>query len=50
MDHIPTSGPETSTYGGNTSCVDISAEGWHLVLDGGSGIRNSNTGDRPSQQ
>lgn len=45
---IPTSGPETSTYGGNTSCVDISAEGWHLVLDGGSGIRNSNTDSRPA--
>lgn len=47
---IPTSGPETSTYGGNTSCVDISAEGWHLVLDAGSGIRNSNTVNVPESK
>ncbi len=44
---ISTSGPETSTYGGNTSCVDISAEGYHLVLDAGSGIRNSTAGSLP---
>lgn len=37
---IPTSGPEVKHYGGNTSCVEISAEGWKLVLDGGSGIRS----------
>lgn len=45
---IPTSGPATEKYGGNTSCTDVSAEGWQLVLDAGSGIRNSNTGDRPA--
>ncbi len=44
---IPTSGPDTEIYGGNTSCTDVSAEGWNLVLDGGSGMRNSNTGARP---
>lgn len=44
---IPTSGPATEKYGGNTSCTDVSAEGWQLVLDAGSGMRNSNTGDRP---
>ncbi|HRX94196.1 MAG TPA: MBL fold metallo-hydrolase [Chitinophagaceae bacterium] len=37
---IPTSGPGVKYYGGNTSCVEISAEGWKLVLDGGSGISN----------
>lgn len=36
---IPTFGPDYSTYGGNTCCTDITAEGWWIVLDGGSGIR-----------
>jgi ribonuclease BN (tRNA processing enzyme) len=45
---IPTSGPEVEHYGGNTSCTDITAEGWRLVLDGGSGMRHSNIHDRPS--
>jgi len=45
---IPTSGPATEKYGGNTSCTDVSAEGWHLVLDAGSGMRNSNTGEMPA--
>ncbi|MEO5947026.1 MAG: MBL fold metallo-hydrolase [Chitinophagaceae bacterium] len=45
---IPTSGPATEKYGGNTSCTDVSAEGWQLVLDAGSGMRNSNTGDGPA--
>lgn len=40
---IPTPGPETEIYGGNTSCVDVSEDGWVLVLDGGSGMRNSNS-------
>lgn len=44
---IPTSGPETEYYGGNTSCVDVWLNGWTLVLDGGSGMRQSNTGQRP---
>lgn len=35
---LPTSGPETSGFGGNTSCTSVSADGWMLVLDGGSGI------------
>jgi len=35
---IPCTGPETSGYGGNTSCCDASEDGWLLVLDGGSGI------------
>lgn len=37
---IPTSGPDVKHYGGNTSCAEVTAEGWKLVLDGGSGIRN----------
>ena len=45
---IPTSGPDTEKYGGNTSCVDISEDGWVLVLDGGSGMRQSNTGANPN--
>lgn len=40
---IPTPGPDTEIYGGNTSCVDVSEEGWALVLDGGTGMRNSNS-------
>jgi ribonuclease BN (tRNA processing enzyme) len=36
---IPISGPETSLYGGNTSCVTVLEDGWILVLDGGTGIQ-----------
>ena len=35
----PTSGPETTYYGGNTSCIDVWEDGWLLILDGGSGIQ-----------
>jgi phosphoribosyl 1,2-cyclic phosphodiesterase len=44
---IPTSGPDTEVYGGNTSCTDIMAEGWQLVLDAGSGIRNAGKREKP---
>lgn len=37
---IPSTHPETKGYGGNTSCVEVVAEGWRLVLDAGSGIQN----------
>jgi phosphoribosyl 1,2-cyclic phosphodiesterase len=47
---IPTAEPDTTYYGGNTSCVDVSENGWRLVLDGGSGMRNSNTGERPENK
>ena len=47
---IPTSGPDTDFYGGNTSCVDVEEDGWVLVLDGGSGMRKSNTGERPANK
>jgi phosphoribosyl 1,2-cyclic phosphodiesterase len=36
---IPTTGPETENYGGNTSCVTVSHGDYVLVLDGGTGIR-----------
>ena len=37
---IPTPGPETARYGGNTSCVHVQDEaGTHIVLDAGTGIR-----------
>jgi phosphoribosyl 1,2-cyclic phosphodiesterase/ActR/RegA family two-component response regulator len=36
---IPTPGPDTVRYGGNTSCVEVRADGEIVVLDAGSGIR-----------
>jgi phosphoribosyl 1,2-cyclic phosphodiesterase len=36
---IPTPGPGTVRYGGNTSCVEVRADGEIIVLDAGSGIR-----------
>src|ERR1700710_1216352 len=36
---IPVPGPSTVRYGGNTSCVEIRADGELIVLDAGSGIR-----------
>ena len=36
---IPTPGPQTVYYGGNTSCVEVRADGELIVLDAGSGIR-----------
>jgi phosphoribosyl 1,2-cyclic phosphodiesterase len=36
---IPTPGPTTVHYGGNTSCVEIRADGQIIVLDAGTGIR-----------
>jgi phosphoribosyl 1,2-cyclic phosphodiesterase len=37
---IPTPGPSTVRYGGNTSCVEVRlADGTLVVLDGGTGIR-----------
>jgi phosphoribosyl 1,2-cyclic phosphodiesterase len=36
---IPTPGPHTLRYGGNTSCVEVSSEdGTLIVLDGGTGV------------
>lgn len=39
---IPTTGADTKDFGGNTSCVEVDAEDWLLVLDGGSGIHGVN--------
>ena len=37
---IPTPGPETVNYGGNTSCIEVALEnGAVFVLDAGTGIR-----------
>jgi phosphoribosyl 1,2-cyclic phosphodiesterase len=37
---VPTPGPETVTYGGNTSCVEVALDDeTALVLDAGTGIR-----------
>jgi phosphoribosyl 1,2-cyclic phosphodiesterase len=38
---IPAPGPETTRYGGNTSCVEVTLDdGSTLVLDAGTGIRS----------
>ncbi len=42
---IPTTSPSTKEYGGNTSCIEVTADGWLLVLDAGSGIQNLNHSD-----
>ncbi len=36
---IPTPGPSTVHYGGNTSCVELRADGQLIILDSGTGIR-----------
>ena len=36
---VPTPGPATVRYGGNTSCVELRADGELIVLDAGTGIR-----------
>jgi phosphoribosyl 1,2-cyclic phosphodiesterase len=37
---IPSPGPSTVRYGGNTPCVELrTAEGWLVILDAGTGIR-----------
>jgi phosphoribosyl 1,2-cyclic phosphodiesterase len=38
---VPSPGPETTRYGGNTSCVQVTlSDGTIVVLDAGTGIRN----------
>jgi phosphoribosyl 1,2-cyclic phosphodiesterase len=38
---IPSPGPLTVRYGGNTPCVEVrTADGWLVVLDAGTGIRD----------
>jgi len=36
---IPTPGPTTLQYGGNTSCVEVRAGGRIIILDAGTGLR-----------
>src|SRR2546422_5343376 len=36
---LPLPGPSTVRYGGNTSCVEVRADGEIIVLDAGTGIR-----------
>ena len=36
---IPTPGPSTVFFGGNTSCVELRVDGELIILDAGSGIR-----------
>jgi len=48
---IPAPGPETTRYGGNTSCVQLTLpDGSMLVLDAGTGIRNLGIALRPTTQ
>lgn len=50
---IPTPGPSTVRYGGNTSCIEVRADDEIVILDAGSGIRplglelEREFGDRP---
>jgi phosphoribosyl 1,2-cyclic phosphodiesterase/CheY-like chemotaxis protein len=37
---IPTPGPGTAFFGGNTSCVEVRADGELIILDAGTGIRS----------
>jgi len=36
---IPTPGPSTLKYGGNTSCLEVRADGQIVILDAGTGLR-----------
>ena len=37
---VPAPGPQTTRYGGNTSCVEVTlSDGTRLILDAGTGIR-----------
>lgn len=36
---IPTPGPETVRYGGDTTCIEVRAGGELIIIDAGSGIR-----------
>ncbi len=47
---IPMSGPDTKFYGGNTPCIEVSEEGWLLVLDGGSGMQRMNVSKSSSNK
>ncbi|MDQ6656169.1 MAG: response regulator [Verrucomicrobiota bacterium] len=40
---IPVPGASTVRYGGNTTCIELRADGEIIILDAGSGIRNLGT-------
>ena len=40
---IPTPGPRTVKYGGNTSCVEVRCGSELIILDAGTGIRELGT-------
>lgn len=45
---IPTTGPETKSYGGQTSCVRVTEDETLIILDAGSGIQSFNEVDIPN--
>ncbi|MGH2374934.1 MAG: MBL fold metallo-hydrolase [bacterium] len=46
---LPSAGPDTVRYGGNTSCVEVrGADGTCLILDAGTGIRRLGAAIEPS--
>jgi ribonuclease BN (tRNA processing enzyme) len=47
---VPTTKSETSGFGGNTSCVTISENGYMLILDGGTGIQNVKLPEQPPER
>lgn len=40
---VPTTGPQTERHGGNTSCACAESDGWLVVLDAGTGIKQVET-------
>ena len=38
---VAVSGPEYARTGGNTTCVEVTHDGYHLILDGGTGLRTA---------
>lgn len=40
---VPSPGPGTVAFGGNTSCVEVQWNGLRIVLDGGTGLRSLGT-------
>jgi phosphoribosyl 1,2-cyclic phosphodiesterase len=48
---VPAPGPETTRYGGNTSCVELTLDdGSTIVLDAGTGIRTLGLALRPTDR
>lgn len=37
---VPSPGPETAKYGGNTPCIEISTDSQRVIIDAGTGIRS----------